>query len=597
MQKRPPVPTSGPNRISTNRRLFLWYAAVIFVIAVIILRLFYLQIIRHDYYQKAALNDQLKQYTIQPERGIIKAHQGTDVVPLVLNQKLYTLYADPSLVKNPDSDAAELVNITHGKAQDYTNLMKVKNSRYQVLANRLSEQQQKQILALKLPGVGLQAQDYRTYPQGQLAAQVLGFVDNSGSGRYGIEQQFNSELKGTPGMLKAITDVNGVPLAASRDNVQVNPKPGDDVVLTIDTAMQRQLELILKQGLQKVGSKSGSALIIDPNTGAIKAMANYPTYDPAQFYKVTDLSAFNNAAVADQVEPGSIMKTLTVSAGLDDGVITPDTAYHDSGYVNVDGSTIKNVEAIPSDPTTIKDVLKYSLNTGAVHVLKEMGGGQLDQKGRDTWHNYLTDHFQLGKPTGIEQPSEAAGSIPDPDHGSALDLQYANTAFGQGISVTMLQMAAALSSAINGGTYYRPHLVDKQISHDGTVKTIQPQVVRKNVVKPAVSLQIQSLMEYVFSENHGLYQSQMHPGFNIGGKTGTGQIPYAGGYRVGVYNGTFIGFVGGDRPQYVIDVLVNAPDLPGFETAGAQAAAPIFGKIADSLINDFGVDSASSPAQ
>jgi cell division protein FtsI/penicillin-binding protein 2 len=597
MNQRPPASAAGPHRVSTNRRLFLWYAAVLLVIGIIILRLFYLQIIRHDYYQRAALNDQLKQYTIAADRGIIEAHQGNDIVPLVLNQKLYTLYADPSLVKNAPATAAKLVNVTKGNAADYTNLMQTKNSRYAVLAQRLSPQQQNQISSLKLPGIGLQAQDYRTYPQGQLSAQVLGFVDNSGTGRYGIEQRFNSQLTGKAGMLKAITDVNGVPLAASRDNVQVNPKPGDNLVLTIDTAMQRQLEQVLRQGLQKAGSKSGSALIIDPNTGAIKAMANYPTYDPAKFYQVSDLSAFNNAAVASQVEPGSIMKTLTISAGLDDGVITPDTTYQDPGYVNVDGSTIKNVEAIPQQPVSIQEVLKYSLNTGAVHVLKQMGGGQLNQKGRDTWHDYLTNHFQLGKPTGVEQPSEAAGSIPDPDHGSALNLQYANTAFGQGISVTMLQMAAALSSAINGGTYYRPHLVDQVISPGGSPKTVQTQIVKKNVVKPNISLEIQNLMEYVFSENHGLYQSNMHPGFNIGGKTGTGQIPYAGGYKVGVYNGTFIGFVGGNKPQYVIDVLVNAPDLPGFETAGAQAAAPIFGKIADSLINDFGVDSVNASAQ
>lgn len=597
MNPRPSGPGTGSNRISTNRRLFIWYTAVIFVIGVIILRLFYLQIIRHDYYQRAALNDQLKQYSIAADRGIIEAHQGDQVVPLVLNQKLFTLYADPTLVKNPADSAAKLVKITNGSVNDYIAKMKTKNSRYQVLASRLSEQQNNLIAALKLPGVGLQAQDYRTYPQGELAAQLLGFVDNSGTGRYGIEQQYNFDLAGTPGELKAITDVNGVPLAASRDNIQINPKPGDSIVLTIDTALQRQVEQILKAGLQKVGSKSGSVVVMDPNTGAIKAMANFPTYDPSKFYDVNDLSVFNNAAVASQVEPGSIMKTLTISAGLNLGVITPDTAYQDSGSVTVDGSTIKNVEAIPEEPVTIKDVLKYSLNTGAVHVLKLMGGGDFSQKGRDTWHDFLVNHYQLGKPTGIELPAEASGYVPNPDSGYGLDLQYANTSFGQGISVTMLQMAAAESSILNGGTYYQPHLVDQIVSPNGSVKKTSAKIVKKNVVKPVVGTQLQQLMEYVFQENHGLYQSNLHPGYNIGGKTGTGQIPYQGGYKVGVYNGTFIGFVGGDKPQYVIDVLVDAPDLPGFETAGAQAAAPIFGKIADSLINNFGVDTVSTPSQ
>jgi cell division protein FtsI/penicillin-binding protein 2 len=588
MNHKQPVQRTGPNRISTNRRLTAWYVVLMFIIAIIILRLFYLQIIRHEHYQRAALNDQLKQYSIAADRGVIEAHQGGQIVPLVLNQKLYTLYADPALVKDADGAAAKLAQVTNADTSDYAKLMTAKNSRYQVLARRLSEQQKDKIAAFKLPGVGLQAQDYRTYPQGDLAAQVLGFVDDSGSGRYGLEQLFNKQLAGTPGMLKAITDVNGVPLAASRDNVQINPKAGDDLVLTIDIAMQRQVEQILKQGLEKVGSKSGSVVLMDPNTGAIKAMANYPTFDPAKFYQVKDLSAFNNSAVAAPLEVGSIMKTLTVSTGLDAGTITPDTAYHDPGYVTVDGSTIKNVEPIPEDPTTIKDVLKFSLNTGAVHILKTLGGGDINKKARDTFYDYLTNHFELGKPTGIEQPNEASGTIHNPDQGSALDLQYANMAFGQGQTETILQMASALSSVINGGTYYRPHLIDQQVSPSGSVKNTSPQVVKKNVVKASTAAGVRDLMEYVFNQNHGVYASNLHPGYNIGGKTGTGQIPYAGGYKVGVYNGTFIGFVGVDKPQYVAVVLVNSPNLPGFESAGSQAAAPIFGKIADMLVNNFG---------
>jgi cell division protein FtsI/penicillin-binding protein 2 len=597
MTPRQPIPGSGPNRVSTNRRLFIWYAAVIFIIGIIILRLFYLQIIRHDYYRKAALNDQLKQYSITADRGTIEAHQGTATVPLVLNQKLYTLYADPSLVKDAGKSARQLVEITGAKAADYENLMKNRNTRYVVLAQRLSQQQSGRILALKLPGVGTRAQNYRVYPQGGLAAQLLGFVDNGGSGRYGLEQQFNQKLAGTPGMLKAITDVNGVPLAASRDNVQINPKPGDDLVLTIDLALQRQVEQILQQQLKKVNSPSGSVVVIDPNTGAIKAVANYPTYDPSKFYQVKDLSAFNDAAVSSPLEVGSIMKTMTASAGLDQGVITPDTAYHDPGYVTVDGSTIKNVLPIPEDPLIIKDVLKYSLNTGAVHILKQLGGGQLDRQGRDVLYNYLSNHFLFGRATGVDLPNEAAGVIPGPDHGSALDLQYANMSFGQGQTETMLQMASALSAVINGGTYYRPHVVEQKISANGKVDQTGAPVVKKNIVKASTGKQLQGLMEYVFNQNYDKYASHLHPGYNIGGKTGTGQIPYQGGYKTGIYNGTFLGFVGGDKPQYVIAVLTNEPRLPDFESAGSQGAAPIFGKIVDTLIDDFNVSATSASNQ
>jgi cell division protein FtsI/penicillin-binding protein 2 len=195
----------------------------------------------------------------------------------------------------------------------------------------------------------------------------------------------------------------------------------------------------------------------------------------------------------------------------------------------------------------------------------------------------------LGKKTGIEQPTEQPGTVANPDHGSALDLQYANMAFGQGLTATMLQMSAALSSVINGGTYYQPHLIDQVSGPNGKPVAKHPTIVRQGVVKASTSQQLQSLMEYVYQQNYGVYQSKLHPGYNIGGKTGTGQIPENGGYKVGVYNGTFLGFVGGDKPKYVIAVLVDSPTLPGFESAGSQGAAPIFGKIADALIDDFGV--------
>ncbi len=583
--------SAGAAKSGSNRRLYVWYGVLLLIIAVIILRLFYLQIIKHDYYKDAALNDQLKQYAITADRGTISAHQGNSVVPLVLNQKLYTLYADPSLVKSADADAQKISQITGEAADKYAQQMKTPNTRYVVLAKRLSADQNTKILALKVAGVGTQAQDYRVYPQGSVAANLLGFVNDAGQGNYGIEQQFNSQLQGKPGMLKAITDVNGVPLAASRDNIQVNPTPGDSFVLTIDLAIQRQVEKILQQGLKKVGSKAGSVVLLDPNTGAIKAMADYPSYDPAKFYGVSNLSAFNNAAVSAPLEVGSIMKTLTISAGLDQGFINQNLSYIDPGYVTVDGHTIKNVESIPHQPVDLREILKFSLNTGAVHVLKTMGGGQLNQQARDNWYNYLTNHFQMGKLTGIEQPNEATGIVANPDKGYALNLQYANSAFGQGITATILQMASAYSAVLNGGTYYRPHLVAQETSAAGSVKNQTGDVVKRGVVKPSVTKQMRQLLQYVFEQNHGLYQSNTHPGYVIGGKTGTAQIPApGGGYKVGVYNGTFIGFVGKNQPQYVIAVLVDQPDIPGFETAGAQAAAPIFGKVVDTLINDFGVD-------
>lgn len=589
---------SGPRRargtnVSSNRRLYLWYGILILIIAVIVGRLFWLQIVKHDYYQKQALADQLKQYSIPAERGIIEAHQGNNIVPLVLNEKLYTLYVDPTLVKNIDSSAHKLAAITSGDANQYAKLMKTKNTRYVVLAKRLSEQQSKQVLALKLPGIGTQGQDYRTYPQGDLASQLLGFVNDSGKGNYGIEQALNKQLSGTSGMLKAITDVNGVPLAASRDNVQINPKPGDNVVLTINLAMQKEMEDYLAQDVKHSKGIQGSALIMNVNTGAVEAMANYPTYNPAQYYKVTDPSVFTDAAVSQAFEVGSIMKTLTTSAALDLGVITPTTTFYDPGQWILDGSRIHNVSIDGgAGPSSIARLLNLSMNTGATWELMQMGHqtGVVNQTARDHWHDYLVNHFQFGKPTGIEQGYEDSGYVPSPDKGYALQLTYANTAFGQALTVTPLQMAAALSSVLNGGTYYKPHLVDQIIKPDGQTITKKPVVVRKDVVSPKVGQELQGLMVGVrqVKVEQGFPYMQFPSNYVVGGKTGTAQVASpAGGYYSDRFNGTFIGFVGGDKPQYVIMVDVKYPKIAGY--AGTTAAMPLFADLAHMLINDFNV--------
>lgn len=576
--------TTGP---SANRRLSVWYGALIAILIIFGVRLFYLQIIRHDYYRKQALSNQLKEYAIPATRGVIKAHEGSQLAALVLNEKLYTLYADPVYIKDPHGAAGKVAAITKADAGDYEKAMKTPKTRYVILAKKLTEDQKKQIEALKIAGVGTQAQDYRTYPQGTLASQILGFVNNDGQGKYGVEQAFDSTLSGKAGTLKAITDVSGVPLVASHDNVQVDPKDGQDVVLTIDLGMQKQLENILKSGLDKSGSNSGSALIIDPNSGAIRAMANWPTYDPSNYSKVTDANVFNNAAISSPLEVGSIMKTLTMSASLDLGTVTPDTTYFDPSQWTIDGQTIHNVEEDGGPgQRTMQQLLNLSLNTGATWMLMQMGGGQVNQKARDTWHDYLTNHFMLGKPTGVEQGYEAGGYIPDPDKGYSLNLTYANTAFGQAMTATPLQMAAALSAVINGGVYYQPYLVDQTIDADGKASAVKPKVINAHAVAPKVGPELISLMEYVLTNHHP--SPSFSGNYSVGGKTGTAELAKpSGGYYTDRFNGMFVGFVGGDKPQYVIITRVDTPTIGGY--AGTAAAMPIFVNLAHMLIDNFNV--------
>ena len=575
--------------MGSNARLNFWYTLLLLIGCIFIARLFYLQVVRHDYYHQQALSDQLKEYSIASQRGIIEAQSNGTAVPIVLNEQLYTLYADPTLVKNAAATAKALAPITSASVSQYTGLVKTSGTRYVILAKKLTQDQSNKILALKLPGIGTQEQDYRTYPDGSLASQVLGFVNDAGQGNYGIEQALNTQLAGKPGELKAITDANGVPLAASKDNIKINPTNGDSVVLSIDLGMQAQMEKILAADYKSTKSQGLSAIIMDPNTGQIKAMANYPTYDPSNYQTVTDQSLFQNAAVDNAIEPGSTMKTLTTASALDQGVIQPNTTFYDPAHWLVDGFNITDIEEDGGAGTkSIADILNLSLNTGATWMLMQMGGGQINQQAREKWYNYMVNNFQLGKQTGIEQGYEASGYVPNPNQGYGLDLTYANTAFGQAVTVTPIQMAAALSSVLNGGTYYQPHLVAATVNSAGKTTIKQPTVVKKNVVKPAVGQDLQSLMEYVVAQhfNPGGFSYLNFPSnYTVGGKTGTAQIANpAGGYYADKYNGTYVGFVGNDKPQYVIVVFNDQPNVPGY--AGSYGGQPVFGDLAHMLINN-----------
>lgn len=584
-------PRTAPEEKTINpaQRVQIWFLCLAVIIGIFGIRLFYLQVIRYDYYRKAALSAQLKEYQIPAERGIIEAYEGDQTTPIVLNEKKYTLFADPKYIKNTESAALRIQKEIGGDASEYEKQMKL-DTRYAILAKKLDKSQKEKVDSLDIKGVGTREESYRTYPQGELAAQILGFVDNEGKGKYGLEQALNKELQGIPGQLRAITDAQGVPLVANTDNIITRPQKGERILLTIDVSMQKQMEDILKAGLDKAKAKSGSAFIMDPRTGAIKAMANYPTYNPAEYFKVENGDTFNNSAVTAPLEVGSIMKPLTAAAALDKGVVSRNTSYFDPSRYKIGDATVTNIEEDGGAGTrSVADILEMSLNTGATWLLMQMGGGEINQKARETWYGYMTNNFRFGKATGIEQGYEAEGTVPEPNKGFGLNIQYANTSFGQGMSATPLQMGAALSAVINGGTYYKPRLVDASTDAKGKVTKKKPEILGRSVVSPRVSEDMIGLMEGVVNKNYAVYGMKKPDGrYSIGGKTGTAQITKPnGGYYDDRFNGTFMGFVGGDSPEYVIVVRVNEPGIPGY--AGSKAAAPIFVGITDMLINNFNV--------
>ena len=575
-------------------RVRFWYALLLVVFGVFAIRLFYLQIVRFGHYTELARNDQVHEYEVVPERGAIYA-QSSDggVVPLVVNQRLYTLYADPTVVKDASVAATKLTPIVGSDVSATRELLSNKKRRYVVIAKRLTKQQNAAVLALKLPGIGTQERNYRTYPQGSMAAQLLGFVDEAGKGKYGLEQAMNQTLAGTNGWLKAVTDINGVPLAANDSNLSKKPIPGSDITLTIDIGMQSQLEAIMKRTQEKFRSKSVSAVVLESHTGAVKAMANYPTYDPAKFQEVQDGTLFQNSAVTNAIEPGSITKIFTTAAALDKGVITPNSTYNDPGKWVIDGAKVLNVaEGKGSGPQNVRNILDLSLNTGATWELMQLGGGSINQTARSTLYEYFVNHYQLSKLTDIEQGYESTGYVPEADdNGAGINLTFANMSFGQAYNATAIQMAGALNAIINGGTYYRPTLIASTKDTVGNTKLQKPDVVKANVISQRASKDMVELLDYVTASHvkAGFRYMDFGSQYSVGGKTGTAEISKSdGGYRTDVYNGTFMGYVGGDTPQYTIVVYNIEPrNYSGY--AGAQTGQPVFAEIAHMLIDNYNV--------
>lgn len=581
------------NSVHILTRVRIMYALLLVVFSVFVVRLFYLQVIKHDAYVKAARSDQIHEYEIDADRGTIYAQMGDTTVPLVANQKLYTVYADPGTVKDANAAATKLATLLGKNEADIKGLLTLKDRRYVILAKRVAPKVQQQIVALKLPGIGTQERNYRSYPQGTTAAQLLGFVNDDGVGKYGIEQALNAELAGTKGQLKAVTDVNGIPLAANEDNILQQPVAGKDVTLTVDLGMQTQVEQILKKYQEQFGSEKVSAVVLETNTGAVKAMANYPSYDPANYGQVQDGALFQNATVSEPIEPGSITKIMTTAAALDTGAITPDSTYYDPGVWTFDGAKVVNVaEGTGSGQQNIKSMLNLSLNTGAVWVLMQMGGGKINDKARQTLYDYYTKHYRVGEVTGIEQGYEGDGYITGPENkDNGITITYANMAFGQAYSATAIQMGSIMSAIINGGTYYQPHLVASVANTDGTNTPVKPKALASDVVSSKTSQEMVDLLDYVVQAHvSGWSYMRFSDRYSVGGKTGTAQMikDNGGGYRDDVFNGSYLGFVGGDTPQYTI-VIYNFKPRHYSGYAGANTSQPIFADIAHMLIDNYGV--------
>ncbi len=576
--------------IDSNRRRFIYLILIVFGM-IFISRLFFIQIVNGEHYRMLARSEQLRKFEIPANRGSIFMRDGDRIVPLVLNQDYKIVFADPRFVDDVYRTAAVLGEVLGGEASEYKELISLENRVYVVLKNRVAPDVAQELDSRELPGIGLQSFPRRVYPEGSLASQLLGFVNNDGVGQYGVESYFNELLSGKPGLLRTVTDVRGIPLSIADDaeGIDIPAQNGADIVLTIDRGVQRAAEEAVRKGVKRTNGVSGSAIVIDPRSGAILAMANYPTYDPNEFYKVEDPRVFSNPVVSYAYEPGSVIKAFTMSAGLQSGAVNVDSQFYDPGSVEIGGWVINNAHERSWGQQDMTGIIVKSINTGIIDVLKRMGGGEINTKARMGLYDFFTNNYRFGTVLGIAQPNENAGIVIGPQEVQGNNVRYSNMAFGQGFTATMLQVSASFVALVNGGDFFQPQLVHSKIDgFTGEETVIKPEIISNNAVTDVVSKDLRQMLVEVVTGGGGGYHAE-RPGFSVGGKTGTTQMLEPDGtYSLTRHIGSFVGFVSGrsvnETPDYVVMVKIVEPKV---RYAGAEAATPVFSEIIDFLIDHY----------
>lgn len=544
--------------------------------SIIVVRLFFIQIIQHDKWAEKAAAQQTLQNVLPAKRGEIYMMDGNEPVAVVMNATVYTVIVDPMLA-NRESVEEKLGSLIKDKQiAKWDDVFANRTRRYYIVAKNVERKAAEQIADLDLTGVWLQSNTKRVYPEGELAANLLGFVNAEGIGQYGIEGALNDELTGEDGLLKTIKDINNVALSIGDDNVKIAAKDGENVVLTIDKTMQHNIEKILEKKSQEIGFKNLEAIVMDPNNGEVLAMANYPGYDPANFGNVESAAAYINHVVEDPFEPASVCKTFAFAAATDLGVMTPDKTFTNFGEITIDGWPIRNAEqgANLLGTQTMQTAFNYSLNTGSTQALRWMGGSETEitQTAREKLYEYYFNRFGLGHYTGIEL-YESPGYLVEPNADIyGLASTYANMTFGQNMQATMVQVAAAISSVVNGGKYYTPTIVAGKMVNGEFIANEEREPVRQTI-----SAQTSASMREMLYNTRKMWRSNgTDPvGYYVGGKTGTAQVIKDGAYSMDETQATYVGVGGkeGELPSYVIMVRVWEE---GKLAGGQEHALPVF---------------------
>jgi stage V sporulation protein D (sporulation-specific penicillin-binding protein) len=503
-------------------------------------------------------------------RGHIYDRNGRD---LAINTPVYSVFVSPEQVP-PVAREEVSAQLANTLAVDKASVLALLASdrKFAYVARRQPREKYDQLRRLKLPGVGMQEEQQRSYlpgaePDTTLAANLLGFVNDDGAGQYGVEHFYNDRLAGKAGFVSTYTDLANreIVLGTRSHRDAVN---GADLTLSLDSDVQFVAEQALAAGVKGAKAESGSVLIMDPSTGGIIAWADYPTYNANNFAS-TPVDRFIDPAVSHLYEPGSVMKVVTLSGALDVHAITPGTTINDPGVIGVDGFTIRDWDLKNHGTVTMTNVLEKSLNVGAIRAMQ--------MEGAANYYRYLQG-FGFGGASGVDVAGESAVPLPPAERWHASD--FATASFGQGIDVNMVQMLSAVNVVANKGKLAAPHVVDRV----GGKPVVAPGAPQRQVIAPETAQLMTRMMESVVQNGSG-YTARV-PGFekDEAGKTGTSQIPVNGQYTWDVW-ASYVGFLPADNPRFTMLVVVRKPNNGSFDhNEGYYVSAPIWKQIAQAMV-------------
>jgi len=552
--------------MANNLRINIILVVVFLVGGVVLSRLFYLQINQGEYYKAMAQGQQTSLSETQGERGEI-TFKGGEI--LAMTEKEPYLFISPEEMKDKEVTAQMVAEKTGKNVAEILALAKKEGSFYEIVEPNIDKAKAAEISSLNLDGVHIGYKTKRYYPSESTASQIVGFINQEGTGQYGLESYYNDKIKGETAVSKSEKNPWSFLFKLSeKDSLN-----GSSLKLTVDYNIQFMAEKLLSEGVKKYDAEGGEIIVMDPNTGAILAMAQNPNFNPNN-YQTSSMSTFQNSCTQKLFEPGSIFKPVTIATAINEKKITPDTIHEDKlGYKQIGRYKVFNYSEKIWGKITMTEVLQGSVNTGVMEAESLIGNS--------TFYNYLKT-FGFFENTGIDLAGEVSPN--STELRKALDYNtcevcFANTSFGQGIGITPLQMIRAFSTVINGGKLYKPYVVETITTAGKEIKT-EPTIIRENVIAPETSKQLRSMLINVVEKGFGHLAKVS--GYWIGGKTGTSQVPYSSmginkaGYSDSTWQ-TFMGFAPALNPKFIILVKLNNPTAT---KTSEYSAVPVFHDLA-----------------